>query len=384
MMTSPLTQRMASRLSQLERQVQKRELSIARGINLCSNDYLGLSADPRLKHAARVGLEQCERVGATGSRLLSGHHFIWDELEDECAAFAGTEAALFFGSGFAANAGLLSSLLGPEDVVFSDQLNHASIIDGIRLSGAQKVIYPHNDLNFLEDALLRRSQNPGSRVIISESIFSMDGDRAPVSELFQLAERYGAEIIVDEAHATGAYGPRGRGLVAELGFEHRALAAVHTCGKSLASAGAFVAGSNTLKQFLINHARSFIFSTALPPYLAFQIRAALDLAVSMDAERNHLAALSRQLRERLSSSGFDCGLSNSHIVPLMIPGNEAAIRLAAGLQSRGFDVRAIRSPSVPRGGERLRLSLTARLSRDTISQLVDALVAVSRRDIAHA
>ncbi len=383
MRTSRLARRMASRLAELEKQAQMRDLSLTQGVNLCSNDYLGLAADLRLKEALIEGIEKCERFGATGSRLLSGHHVVWDELEAAFTAFAGTEAALFFNSGFAANTGLLTALLRPDDIVFSDELNHASIIDGIRLSGAQKVIYAHGDLNFLDDALRGHSQGHGARVIVTESIFSMDGDRAPLREVFQLAENYGAEVIVDEAHATGACGPRGRGLVAQLGLEKEALAVVHTCGKALASSGAFVCGSKTLRQFLINHARSFIFSTALPPYLAYQISAALHLAGSMEAERGHLALLSSNLRERLASLGFDCGLSNAHIVPLIVGGNEAALGLAAALQNRGFAVRAIRSPSVPPGTERLRLSLTAQLTMDDIERFSDTVLAVSALNIGH-
>jgi 8-amino-7-oxononanoate synthase len=368
-----LNRRMAARLSELEEQDQMRTLACLSGVNLCSNDYLGLSIHPLLRDAVREGVEHCERMGATGSRLLSGHYAIWDELEGAFAAYAGTEAALFFNSGFSANTSLLSSVLGPEDVVFSDRLNHASIIDGIRLSRAQKIIYPHGNLTFLEDALRRFSQNSRSQMIVTESIFSMDGDRAPLRTLFELAERYGAEIIVDEAHATGACGPGGRGLVAELGLERRAFAIVHTCGKALASAGAFVSGTLTLKRFLINHARSFIFSTGLPPYLAFQIRAALSLAASMDAERHHLSALAQQLRGRLSSLGFGHGLSDSHIVPFIIPGAKAALGMALHLRERGFAVRAIRPPTVPPGAERLRLSLTAKLAAEDIDRFTEAV-----------
>ena len=377
---SGLTRRMAARLSELEAQDQTRTLACLSGVNLCSNDYLGLSIHPLLRDAVREGIEHCGRVGATGSRLLSGHHTIWDELESDFAVYAGTEAALSFNSGFSANIGLLSSVLGPEDVVFSDQFNHASIIDGIRLSRAQKVIYPHGNLNFLEDALRRHSKGFGSRMIVTESIFSMDGDRAPLRGLFDLAGKYSAEIIVDEAHATGACGPRGRGLVAELGLEQRAFAIVHTCGKALASSGAFVSGSLTLKRFLINHARSFIFSTGLPPYLAFQIRAALRLAASMDAERRHLSALAERLRRQLRSLGFDHGLSDSHIVPFMMPGAKAVLGMASNLREHGFAVRAIRPPTVPPGAERLRLSLTARLAADDMDRFTEA---VSCSHLAH-
>ena len=380
MPTSPLTRRMDSRLLKLETQAQMRRLSNIHGVNLCSNDYLGLSTDPRLKEALIEGIAHCERTGATGSRLLSGNHEVWDQLETEFASFAGTEAALFFNSGFAANTGLLGSLLGPDDVIFSDALNHASIIDGIRLSRAQKVIYPHSDLNSLEDRLCRHARTSGLRVIVTESIFSMDGDRAPIGELLWLAERYGAEVVVDEAHATGSCGNAGRGVVAELGLTEQVLALVHTCGKALASAGAFVCGSKTLKRFLLNHARTFIFSTALPPYLAFHVRTALRLATSMEAERNHLASLSATLRERLRSFGFDCGSSSSHIVPLIIGGNEATLELAAALQDREFAVVAIRPPTVPAGSERLRLSLTARLTLHEIERFADAVRAFSPLD----
>ena len=368
---------MSSRLAELESQSLARNLSLARGVNLSSNDYLGLSNDPRLKHAVQQAVEQCGSVGATGSRLLSGHYAVWDELETTFAGFAGTEAALYFSSGFSANTGLLSAVLASSDVVFSDALNHASLIDGIRLSRAHKVVYPHCDLNFLEHELRCYANGSGSqimsRVIVTETIFSMDGDCAPLQEIFQLAERYGAEVIVDEAHATGVCGPHGSGLLAELGLQERALAIVHTCGKALASMGAFVCGSTVLKQFLINHARSFIFSTAMPPYFAGQIKADLRLAASMDAERSRLSRMAADLRNRMASMRLDYGPSSSHIVPLMIGSNEDALRVAAWLQERGFAVRAIRTPSVPPGTARLRLSLTAKLTESDMEQFTNAL-----------
>ena len=364
---------MASRLTELKRQSLGRELSVVGGTDLCSNDYLGLSHDPRLKLAALQAMEQCEKISATGSRLLSGHDAVWDELETMFSCFAGTEAALYFNSGFAANTGLLSAILAPEDVVFSDALNHASLIDGIRLSRARKVIYPHGDLNFLEHELRRFTEHSRARVIVTETIFSMDGDRSPLQEIFQLAARYGAEVIADEAHATGVCGPHGTGLLAELGLQEQALAIVHTCGKALASMGAFVCGSKVLKQFLVNHARSFIFSTAMPPYFAGQVKAALELASSMDAARQYLAGLASELRETLGSMGADYAASSSHIVPLVVGANQDALSLAASLQDQGFAVRAVRTPSVPPGTARLRLSLTAKLTRDDIERFTNAL-----------
>src|SRR5271155_701115 len=281
--------RLAATAADLHRRSQLRELTHAAGINFSSNDYLGLVDSPHLQEAARQGIAITQRVGATGSRLLSGNAREWEELETEVAAFAGTESALYFNSGYAANIGVLSSLLQKGNLVFSDSLNHASIIDGIRLSGASKEIYPHADLNALESALKKHEASPCAKVIVTESIFSMDGDRAPLAGMLTLARRYGAEMIVDEAHATAVHGPAGRGLCAELGIEQEMLAIIHTCGKALASVGAFVSSDALVKQHLINHARTFIFSTAMPPYLAHQIRAALQLAKTMDAERKQLA-----------------------------------------------------------------------------------------------
>ncbi|MGE5323100.1 MAG: aminotransferase class I/II-fold pyridoxal phosphate-dependent enzyme [Actinomycetota bacterium] len=367
--------RMESHLTQLEAESQLRDLRSSHSTSLCSNDYLGLAADPRLKAALLQAVENSSRTGATGSRLVSGHDPLWDALEEQFAAFAGTQSALFFSSGFAANTGLLSALLGPADLVFSDAFNHASIIDGIRLSRAQKVIYPHLDLNALEHALRRNRNRGGARVVVTESIFSMEGDRAPLLEIFELAGRYGAEVIVDEAHATGVCGPNGRGLVAELGLEP--LAVIHTCGKALASMGAFVCGSTTLRRFLINRARSFIFSTALPPYCAGQIGAAVRLAWSMDKERSHLAALSAALKNSLQEPGFSCGSSSSHIVPLVLGSNEDALSFSAALEQRGFRVRAIRPPAVPTGTARLRISLTAALAMRDIHDFSDALASIS-------
>lgn len=379
MTCSGFAARMESHLAQLKAESQLRELSASRATSLCSNDYLGLASDPRMKAAVLQAVENSSRTGGTGSRLVSGNDPLWDALEEQFAGFAGTQSALFFSSGFAANTGLLSALLGPADVVFSDAFNHASIIDGIRLSRAQKVIYPHLDLNALEHALRSNRNRPGTRLVITESIFSMEGDRAPLEQIFELADRYGAEVIVDEAHATGVRGRNGRGVVAELGLEP--LAVVHTCGKALASMGAFVCGSATLRRFLINRARSFIFSTALPPYCAGQIAAAVRLACSMDEERRHLAALSAVLRNRIGELGFCCGSSSSHIVPLMLGSNEEALNFSAALEQRGFAVRAIRPPAVPVGTARLRISLTAALTTRDINAFSEALVSIA--SLAH-
>ena len=357
----------------LEERHQRRSLVEIRGINLCSNDYLGLAERPELREAVVRALRNGARAGATGSRLLSGQTESWEELENEFARFAGTEAALFFGSGYGANVGMLAAIVGPDDVVYSDVLNHASLIDGMRLSGARKVIYPHLDLNALEDRLKEDAGAPWRRVIVTESVFSMNGDVAPLQEMATLAERYGAAMIVDEAHATGVHGPEGRGLATEAGILPQALATLHTCGKALGSAGAFVCGPAVLKEHLINHARTFIFSTALPPYLAEQIRAALRLAKGMDRERETLKKRAHGVISALQHEGFRTGNSGSQIVPVILGSNEKTLKAAAHLQKEGFAVRGIRPPTVPQGQARLRLSLTTKIAEEDLKRLVSSL-----------
>jgi 8-amino-7-oxononanoate synthase len=361
-------------LRALEQQHQRRSLAEVAGIDFCSNDYLGLAQHPALREAVLRAVESSVRVGGTASRLLSGQTVGWRKLEEEFAEFAGTEAALFFGSGYAANMGLLSSLVGPDDVVYSDVLNHASLIDGMRLSGARKVIYPHLDLSVLENSLRQDAGAPWRRIIVTESVFSMNGDVAPLKEMASLAEKFGAAMIVDEAHATGVQGNRGCGLAAEAGILPHVLATIHTCGKALGCAGAFVCGPAVIKDHLINHARTFIFSTALPPYFAEQISAALKLAAGMDLERQTLLKRASGLNQALRRAGFDTGGTASQIVPVVLGSNEDTVQAAEQLQRNGFAVRAIRPPTVPVGRARLRLSLTTRIAEEDLTRLVKSLV----------
>jgi 8-amino-7-oxononanoate synthase len=360
-------------LRELEAREQRRSLAEIQGTNLCSNDYLELSRHPALKEAVARAVRDAKHVGGTGSRLLSGHAAVWERLEEEFAQFAGTEAALYFGSGYMANLGLLIALLKKDDLVFSDALNHASLIDGMRLSGARKIIYPHLDLNALEDELRKHAHERGRKLIVTESVFSMEGDIAPVAEIVKIAERYGAGVIVDEAHATGVQGPAGRGIAFRDEIAEHLAAAVHTCGKALASAGAFVCGSAALKEHLINHARTFIFSTAMPPYMAEQIRAALGLARGMDREREELMAKARRLASVLHSGGWDTGRSETQIVPLIIGENEEALSAAEHLQAQGIAVRAVRPPTVPQSSARLRFSLTCGILDDELLRLENCL-----------
>jgi 8-amino-7-oxononanoate synthase len=366
----------------LEEQDQRRNLAEIHGVNFCSNDYLGLAEHPALRDAVARAALNSSRVGGTGSRLLSGQAEAWGKLEDVFAKFAETEAALFFSSGYAANIGLLSSLVGPDDVVYSDLLNHASLIDGMRLSGARKVVYPHLNLSALDDSLRQDAGAPWRRVIVTESIFSMNGDVAPLKEMAALAEKFGAAMIVDEAHATGVHGAGGRGLAAQAQILPHVLATIHTCGKALASAGAFVCGPAVLKDHLINHARTFMYSTALPPYFAEQISVALKLASAMDAERQTLQKRAGGLILALNREGFETAGSASQIVPVVLGKNEDTLDAAEHLQREGFAVRAIRPPTVPVGRARLRLSLTIRIAEEELARLVKSLVAWRERKSA--
>src|ERR1700722_11008697 len=360
-------------LRELDARDRRRSLGEIAGVNLCSNDYLGLAESDALRAAVLDAVKQAARVGGTGSRLLSGHLDVWDELEQEFAEFAGTEAALYFGSGYAANIGLLTSVLQRSDTVFSDELNHASLIDGIRLSGARKAIYPHLDLNALEEGLRSRANEGGRKFVVTETVFSMDGDVAPLVEMARLCERFGAGLILDEAHATGVHGPSGRGIAVAMGLAANAVAAMHTCGKALASAGAFVCGCAALKEHLVNHARTFVFSTAMPPYIAGQILAALQIAQGMDVQRAELIANSQRLAASLRQQGYDAAGSSTQIVPVVIGGNEEALQVAAFLRTQGFAVRAIRPPTVKEGSARLRLSVTCAIVASELERLENCL-----------
>lgn len=377
---SAVRRRVEAELASLAVLDQLRTLGTIRGVNLISNNYLGLATDPRLREAVASALAEGLPVCSTGSRLLSGNAEIWGELESEIAQFMRSESALYFNSGYSANVGLLSALIQPGDIVFSDSANHASIIDGLRLAGARKVIYPHLDMDSLERELQKNFAASTQRFIVSESIFSMDGDRAPIANLVALAEKYGAELIIDEAHATGVAGPQGRGLAAASGLADRVLITVHPCGKALASMGCFVCCSENLKQYLVNRARTFIFSTALPPYMAAQVRAAIRIAAVADRERSDLAAFATFLRHKLRDAGFDIGYGDTHIVPVFLGQNERAVRFAALLNEAGFAVRPIRPPSVPAGTSRLRLSLNAKLTAALLARFADALVSIREQE----
>lgn len=335
--------------------------------DLCSNDYLCLSRDERLIAALREGIE-LYGAGSTASRLVSGHRDVFGELETSYAHWVDAEDALFFANGYAANVGTLSAILDAGYAAFADRLCHASLLDGVRLSGARKVYFQHNDLNHLE-SLLRKAPEK-RRIIISESLFSMDGDFAPVTELCELADRYGALLYIDDAHALGVYGDQGKGL--STGADIR----VGTFGKALGLEGAMVAGGALLKKFLVHTARTFVFSTAPMPAIAHAGLRAIDLVRKMNNERRELQAVSEKLRHDLHAQGINTGLSRSQIIPALCDSEASALDLASALQTAGYHVKAIRPPTVRQS--RLRISLNAGVTPDVARRFAEALVTALR------
>lgn len=345
--------RLAATLAELQAAGLLREMRLPAGIDLVSNDYLGLAEHPYVTEAMRAMVADLP-AGSGGSRLLRGHHEIFEIVEEQLASFSGSEAALLFGSGYAANIGLLQAVVSPDDLVVSDARNHASLIDGIRLTKAATVIYPHQDLDALEAALSR--PRVGRAFVITESVFSMDGDLTPLVDVCAIAERAGAIVIVDEAHATGMYGTRGSGRVEALGLRDRVVATIHTGGKALGSGGAWVAGSRALRDVMVNRARSFIFSTAPLPVLGVALGAGLHLVEREPERRRDVHRKSSVLRAALREAGVEAG-GESMIVPIVVGDNDTATALQSGLAAAGFDVRAIRPPSVAPGTARLRVTV---------------------------
>jgi glycine C-acetyltransferase/8-amino-7-oxononanoate synthase len=323
---------------------------------LCSNNYLGLANHPRVRRAAAEAAMRWG-VGAGASRLVSGTMTVHRRLEERLAAFKRREAALLFGSGYLANAGVIAALARPGDVVFSDQLNHASIIDGCRLSKADVFVYDHCDVEHLEWGI----EKAGDRgaLIVTDSVFSMDGDVAPLEALVDVADRYRLRLLVDEAHATGTMGPGGRGALADAGLEDNVDVIVGTLGKALGSYGAFVACDRRMANYLLNAARTFIFSTALPPPAAAGAYAALEILEERPRLVQKLVANARALRAGLAAEGFELGDARSHIVPLVVGDPELAVRITESALARGVFAQAIRPPTVPAGTSRLRLAVMA-------------------------
>ncbi len=358
---------LSAALDALDRDGLRRTLRVGQGLDLTGNDVLGLATDPTVRAALQAALAAGTPHGSTGSRLLSGHHAAWEAWEARVAAWQGAQAALTFSSGWAANAGFLPALLQRGDVVVSDALNHASLIDGLRLSGAERVIVPHGDADAARAALRARPGRPAW--IVTESVFSMDGDRAPLRDWAALADAEGARLIVDEAHATGLFGPSGQGLVAAEGLRDGVFLTLHTLGKALGLAGAMVVAERSTIDWLVQRARSFVFSTAPPPFLAAGLHAALDRVEGDAALRARPLHAATRLRQALARRGLPPSASTTHVEPVVAGSAAAALALADGLQRRGWDVRAVRPPTVPEGTSRVRLVASVRLTDAAIDRL---------------
>jgi 8-amino-7-oxononanoate synthase len=341
-------------------------------INFASNDYLGLAADPRLAAAAS---EACQTtgVGRGSSPLICGRSTIHAELERRLAEFEHAETALLFPSGFAANAGVVPALADRGDAIFADAKNHASLIDGCRLSRAEAHIYRHNDAAHLAELLALHTPKARRALIVTDTLFSMDGDVAPLAEIAALARRHDAMLLVDEAHATGLFGPHGRGLAEAASVEQEGLIRIGTLSKALGAAGGFVVGPQPLIDYLANRSRSYVFSTAQPAAIAAAAIVALDIVETEPDRRTHLLAAAATLRQRLQAAGWQTGDSASQIIPIQVGAPAAALALSQRLRAAGFWVPAIRPPSVPPGESLLRLSLTANHTPAMIDGLLAAL-----------
>lgn len=339
-------------------------------LNFSSNNYLGLADHPALREAAKEAIDRYG-CGSGASRLISGNMTLHEELEAKIAALKGAEAALVFNSGYQANIGILSSLVGEGDVILSDSLNHASIIDGCRLARAKIVVYPHCDLKQLEGGLKKAPQK-ARKLIVTETLFSMDGDEAPLVEIAKLAERYGATVMVDEAHATGIFGPNGAGVVAKLGLGGRVLVQMGTLGKALGGFGAYVAGSRALRELLINCCRSFIFTTSLPPSVMAMSIAAIELLYKEPERRLALWHNCRAMREGLKKLGFSLGESQSQIQPLIVGDAQKCMAFSEQLLQKGVFAQGIRPPTVPPGTSRLRITLMATHTHEHLHRALKA------------
>jgi len=385
-------QRLADRLAELERQGLRRRRLVRQGpqgprivvdgrelLAFCSNDYLGLASHPRIVDAA---IQAASRygVGEGASHLLSGHSAVHERLEERLAEFMQMPRALLFSTGYQANIGAVTALAGPEDAIFSDVLNHASLIDGVRLSRARVVRYPHADLGFLSGALAESSAS--TKLIVTDGVFSMDGDIAPLPALLDLCERHDAWLLVDDAHGFGVMGPQGRGSPAHFGLRSSRIVYVGTLGKAAGVAGAFVAGAAEVVESVLQRARTYIYTTAAPAMLAAAVETSLELIREDEWRRERLRNLIVVLREGLRESERALAPSDTPIQPLVLGGNSEAVRASTALRERGILVPAIRPPTVPEGSARLRISLSAAHSEEEVIHLASALREVCRSGIA--
>lgn len=360
-------------LAGLERRERRRSLIPNGGIDFTSNDYLGFAHSQRIRSAIAAAMERGVPAGSGGSRLLRGNHAEHVLLEEEAAAFFGSQRMLYFSTGYAANAALFSTLPQRGDLIVHDALIHASAHEGIAASRAQAVVARHNDVGSFENELAkwRKAGGSGHAWIAVESLYSMDGDCAPLAELAALADRYDSFLVIDEAHATGVFGDNGRGLA--TGLERRDnVVLLHTCGKALGVSGALLGANAVVCDYLVNRARSFIYSTAPSPLMAAGVREALKMLAEEPRRRLDLQRLSTFARSYLAET-IGMGGSSSHILPIMIGGTIRALRIAERMRAEGFDIRAIRPPTVPEGTARLRIAITLNVDETAISRMLDCL-----------
>ena len=342
-------------------------------LSFCSNDYLGLANDPAIAAAMQAAIE-CYGVGAGASHLINGHHLEHEALEQALATFCQREAALVFSNGYLANLGVIAALMGRKDSIIQDKLNHASLIDGARLAQAAMLRYRHNDMAHLEQTLARAD---GKKLVITDGVFSMDGDCAALPELAELSTRYDAWLMVDDAHGFGVLGPQGAGLVAQHQLSSQQVPVlVGTLGKAFGTSGAFVAGDRMTIDYLLQFCRTYTYTTATPPAIAAATRQALELVMAADDRRTHLRRLIEHLRAGISALGFTLMPSTTPIQPILVGTSERAMQLSAALREHGILVVAIRPPTVPEGSARLRITLSATHSLAQVDQLLNALEAV--------
>lgn len=361
-------------LRALAAETRLRALAPRTGVDFASNDYLGLADSPALREALTAGIAQAIPAGSGGSRLLRGNHAEHEALEAHAARHYDSEAALFFSTGFAANAALFATLPQRGDLIVHDELIHASAHDGMRLARAGSIAAAHNDPQAFADIIARWRAGGGSGTpwIAVESLYSMDGDRAPLAELAAVADRFDAVLIVDEAHATGVYGANGAGLASDLTRRDN-LITLHTCGKALGCEGALLCAPRVVTDFLVNRGRPFIFSTAPSPLMAWLVRQSLEIVATQPERQARLQALVRHTEARLVPLGITA--SGTQIQPVIIGENDRTMRIATALQTAGFDIRGIRPPTVAQGTARLRIAITLNVDEDNIDAMADALAA---------
>jgi 8-amino-7-oxononanoate synthase len=378
-MPDELERRILTHLQGLQTRQLLRTLRPPAGIDLSSNDYLGLANHPLLKKRMIEAVE-LEGCGSTGSRLLRGERESFAAIERRFAEFKRAARALYFSSGYLANLAVLTTFPEPGDTILSDERNHASLIDGIRLSGVKRVVFPHNDVAALA-RVLEDCEGQGQTFVVTESLFSMDGDRAPLVEYAALCRATRAALIVDEAHAVGVFGERGSGLIESTGIDCDVFVSINTAGKALGVSGAFVTGPEWAIDYLVQRARPFMFSTAPPPAVAGALDASLTLIASEPERRTELANRAGYLRACLAEAGISIPADSSHIIPVILGDNDRTLLVAQALVAQGFDVRAIRPPTVAPGSARLRLSVNVNLTELTLERFVTALAAVVGRSL---